>query len=104
MVAALAVAGPGLWLVHRRAKPILAEESHWPSSRAIDRPLLAGAALFGAGWGLSGLCPGPAIENLASGSPRIAAFVGAMAVGMLAVDVWQRRDELSWRERAATDG
>ena len=57
----------------------------------IDRPLLAGAALFGAGWGLVGLCPGPAIANLATLSPAVLLFGAAMLAGMVAHDLWRRR-------------
>ena len=57
----------------------------------IDRPLIAGAALFGAGWGLVGLCPGPAIANLATLSPPVLLFVAAMLAGMVAHDAWRRR-------------
>jgi uncharacterized protein len=56
----------------------------------IDRPLVLGSVLFGAGWGLVGLCPGPALENLATGSSRIIAFVAAMAAGMVLQDLWQK--------------
>jgi hypothetical protein len=48
----------------------------------VDGPLLAGAALFGVGWGLSGLCPGPAVVALASGRIGACVFVAAMAGGM----------------------
>jgi hypothetical protein len=47
--------------------------------------------LFGAGWGLVGLCPGPALENLATLSPRVIVFVAAMAGGMVLRDLWQKR-------------
>jgi uncharacterized membrane protein YedE/YeeE len=104
MGAALAVAMPGLLLVRRQEKPLFAVSSHWPTKREIDQPLLGGAALFGMGWGLSGLCPGPAIENLASLSPQVFAFVGAMAVGMLALDFWRMRKELGFLARHAPDG
>jgi uncharacterized membrane protein YedE/YeeE len=90
MAAALAVSIPGFWLARRR-KPLLAEVAAWPSKAVIDRPLLAGAALFGAGWGLVGLCPGPAIANLATLSPAVLLFVAAMLVGMAAHDLWRRR-------------
>ena len=76
MVGAIAVAAPGLAFARRRAKPILAPASLWPTKAAIDRPLVAGAVLFGIGWGLVGLCPGPAIANLATLSPRVAGFRG----------------------------
>jgi hypothetical protein len=90
MIGALAVAAPGYLLARRRERPLLAKVAAWPTKRDIDRPLVAGAVLFGLGWGLVGLCPGPAIANLTTLSSRIIAFVVAMAVGMLALDVWRR--------------
>jgi uncharacterized protein len=57
----------------------------------IDRPLVIGSALFGIGWGLVGLCPGPALENLATLSPRVIAFVVAMTGGIALQDFWQKR-------------
>ncbi len=67
-----------------------------PSARraAIDRSLVAGAALFGVGWGLSGYCPGPALVALASGALPTLVFVAAMAVGVVAANALRReRDE-----------
>src|SRR5262249_51752405 len=90
MIGALAVAAPGFILARRQARPLFAKVAAWPSKRDIDRPLIAGAVLFGIGWGLVGLCPGPAIANLATLSGRAVAFVVAMAVGMLALDIWRR--------------
>jgi uncharacterized membrane protein YedE/YeeE len=90
MIGALAVAAPGYVLARRREKPVLAPASLWPTKTDIDRPLVAGAVLFGIGWGLVGLCPGPAIANLATASPRVFAFVIAMGIGMLALDYWRR--------------
>jgi uncharacterized membrane protein YedE/YeeE len=91
MAGALAVSAIGFAIVKRRAAPIFAAESLWPSRSDIDRPLVVGSVLFGTGWGLVGLCPGPALENLATLSPRVIIFVGAMAVGMILQDIWQRR-------------
>src|SRR6516225_3588544 len=78
MASALAVSGIGLRLVARRNRPILAPRSLWPMKTDIDRQLVGGSALFGIGWGLVGLCPGPALEDLATRSPRVIIFVMAM--------------------------
>ena len=56
---------------------------HLPTRRDIDAPLVAGAALFGIGWGLGGLCPGPGLVAAAAGSTTGLVFVGAMLAGML---------------------
>jgi uncharacterized protein len=60
-----------------------------------------GSVLFGAGWGLVGLCPGPALENLATLSPRVIVFVIAMAAGMVLHDAWQKRRLMISREAVA---
>ncbi len=107
MAAGLAVTGIGYALARRRP-PLFDKQGRWPTATAIDRPLLLGAALFGIGWGLVGLCPGPAIANLATLSPGVIVFVIAMALGMLAHDLWQSRSTgLSKRKLAsatAADG
>jgi uncharacterized protein len=90
MAAGLAVAGTGYALIRPRT-PIFDKQMRWPTATAIDRPLIVGAALFGIGWGLVGLCPGPAIADLATLSPGVIVFVIAMAVGMLGQDLWQSR-------------
>ena len=90
MVAALAVSTPGFMLANGRSRPLLTARSFWPTKRDVDLPLIVGAALFGIGWGLVGLCPGPALESLATLSPGIIAFVAAMAGGMALYDFWQK--------------
>ena len=71
------------YLTHRRMHaPVLAEEFNVPTSRVIDRPLIGGAILFGLGWGLVGLCPGPALAALTTASWQAAIFVVAMLGGM----------------------
>jgi uncharacterized membrane protein YedE/YeeE len=90
MIAALAVSVPGFRLASGRSPPLLDTHSFWPTKRDIDPPLIVGAALFGIGWGLVGLCPAPALESLATLSPGIIAFVAAMAGGMALHDVWQK--------------
>jgi uncharacterized membrane protein YedE/YeeE len=90
MIAALAVSVPGFRLAQRRSQPIFAASNFLPAKNRIDLPLVVGAALFGIGWGLVGLCPGPALENLATLSPQIIVFVAAMAGGMGLHFLWQR--------------
>jgi uncharacterized protein len=90
MVAALVVSAPGFMLAKGRLRPLLAAQSLWPTKRDIDLPLVVGATLFGVGWGLVGLCPGPALESLATLSPGIIAFVAAMAGGMALHDFWKK--------------
>jgi len=81
MAAAVTIAGIGFPLVARRAKPILVDKFVVPEKTDIDLRLITGSVLFGVGWGLAGLCPGPAIAALASMSPSILMFVVAMIVG-----------------------
>jgi uncharacterized membrane protein YedE/YeeE len=81
MASALAVATPAFRLILGRERPLLDERFRLPVRVAIDRPLLAGAAVFGVGWGLAGLCPGPALAGLVTGSPLVALFVVAMVAG-----------------------
>jgi uncharacterized protein len=90
MAAALVVTGAG-YAVLRPRTPLFDSRGHWPTMTAIDRPLVAGSVLFGIGWGLVGLCPGPAIETLATLSPGVIVFVIAMAIGMTAQNFWQIR-------------
>jgi len=62
--------------------PLLAPDFSVPKRSDLDAKLILGAAIFGAGWGLGGFCPGPALTSLASGAPAVLIFVAAMAVGM----------------------
>ena len=105
--AALAVSVPGFMLAGQRPGPLLAKNYFWPTRTGIDGSLVAGAAIFGIGWGLVGLCPGPALESLATLSPDVVVFVVAMAVGMVIHDVWQKSRLEARRDSplaSATDG
>jgi uncharacterized membrane protein YedE/YeeE len=93
MAGALIVAAPGFYLVRRRGRPLFAPNFRWTMRTEIDRPLVAGSALFGVGWGLTGLCPGPAIVNLATLLPQVVVFVAAMGAGIVALDYWRRRKQ-----------
>lgn len=84
MGGALAVSAAGYAVARRRAHPWLAETFAIPTLQDLDARLLGGAVLFGIGWGLVGLCPGPALANLARGSSEIATFVAALVAGIVA--------------------
>lgn len=83
MLAAVALTSVGFPLVSKLGKPLFEPEFQLPKKTALDVPLILGAVLFGIGWGIGGLCPGPAISALASLSPSVFFFVLAMAAGQL---------------------
>ncbi|MBO1018415.1 YeeE/YedE family protein [Methylobacterium sp. SD274] len=83
LAGAVAVSALGYLLVSRIRKPVLAQHFEIPRNRPITASLIAGAVLFGIGWGLVGLCPGPALAGLTLGLPQVIGFVAAMVVGML---------------------
>lgn len=91
MAGAVAVASAGFALARVRGAPVLGGSLNWPTRHDIDTPLVAGSALFGIGWGLAGICPGPALVNLAGLSAGIIVFVAAMLLGMFGFELWQRR-------------
>lgn len=78
MGGAIAVHFTAYRLIRGRRAPVLGESFQIPTRKDIDAKLLAGAALFGLGWGLGGYCPGPAVTSLTTGAPAVLAFVAAM--------------------------
>jgi hypothetical protein len=84
MGSALGVNALAYALTKRRAKPLFADAFALPTRSDLDARLLGGAALFGVGWALVGLCPGPALASLARGDAHLLGFVAAMCAGMLA--------------------
>ena len=89
MAGGVIVAFIGYRVVLPRGKPLWAPKFVLPAASAIDAPLLAGAAIFGVGWGLYGYCPGPAVLSLASGRTQVVIFVVSMLAGMIVVR-WMR--------------
>ena len=83
MGGALVVTAIGYRFVLRRPKPVLDTRFHLPTSRVIDTPLIAGAAIFGIGWGITGFCPGGAIPALGLWEASAWIFVGSMLAGIL---------------------
>ncbi|MEQ1814470.1 MAG: YeeE/YedE family protein [Candidatus Nitrotoga sp.] len=63
---------------------------HFPTNNHIDKRLIIGALLFGAGWGIAGYCPGPALVSMASGQTEGITFVAAMLAGMIVYELAQR--------------
>ncbi|HET7816966.1 MAG TPA: DUF6691 family protein [Sphingomicrobium sp.] len=73
------------WRVRERmTKPVFAPQFSLPGRGEIDMRLIGGSALFGIGWGLAGLCPGPAVANLALAPAQVLPFLAAMLAGMAA--------------------
>lgn len=82
MASALVVTAIGYRFVLRRGKPVVDARFHLPAGRQLDVPLLAGSAIFGVGWGISGFCPGGAIPALGLGEPTAWIFAGTMLAGI----------------------
>ena len=81
MIGALIVSTPLFHLFKKKDKPIFSESFSISNAKEIDRKLIIGSVLFGAGWGLIGLCPGPAISSLALVNISSVAFVFWMSIG-----------------------
>ena len=91
MGGAVAVTSVGYALSRRARAPRLATAFGWPTGRDVDAPLVLGAAVFGLGWGLIGLCPGPALTALPTGEGGVLAFVAAMLAGFAAARWYRAR-------------
>lgn len=75
-----------------KESPFLNDKFEWPKSTDIDSKLIIGSSLFGIGWGLIGICPGPGIVNLATFDPKIIVFVLSMLTGMIIYKFFKRGD------------
>ncbi|MBA4742182.1 MAG: YeeE/YedE family protein [Azoarcus sp.] len=82
MGGAIAVGTIAFALAKDRTRSVLGSTMHLPRATQIDKRLVVGALIFGAGWGLAGFCPGPALVASASGEIKAAIFVVAMLAGM----------------------
>jgi uncharacterized membrane protein YedE/YeeE len=87
MAAAVAVALPAYQLAHRRERSLLGIRIGWPDRSSIDRPLLIGSAIFGIGWGLSGICPGPSLVLLTRPGLHAVSFFAGIVLGSLAANL-----------------
>lgn len=75
----------------RRARPVFDVEFHLPTRHDVDSRLIGGAAIFGVGWGLAGLCPGPGVAAIAQGVWQPLVFVAGLVLGMLAFRYFGQR-------------
>jgi uncharacterized protein len=85
MIGALVVSSPLFHIIKNKEKPLFAEKFNYSNNKSINNCLILGSALFGAGWGLGGLCPGPAISSIALLNIHSAIFVVAMFIGFYLV-------------------
>jgi uncharacterized protein len=83
MAAAIAVAAPAFWAARRSQQSLLGLRAELPDRFRLDTPLILGSAIFGVGWGLSGICPGPALLLLSRADRGAIIFAAALALGML---------------------
>ena len=90
MLGGIAVASVGFFFAGRRSRTWLGLPVQMPTARQIDRRLIGGSLLFGIGWGLAGICPGPALVLVGAGMAKGFLFVIAMLAGM-AVFTWLER-------------
>lgn len=88
MAGAIGVALPPFYWARRLERSWLGAPMAWPQRHGVDRRLLGGSALFGVGWGLSGICPGPALISLGSNYLPGVIFAVCMLIGMKAGDWW----------------
>jgi uncharacterized membrane protein YedE/YeeE len=84
----------------KRERALLGDAMRLPTATHIDRRLVLGGIAFGAGWGLAGFCPGPALASLATGGAKVMIFAGAMVAGMIVFEVLER-GRTALRRRAA---
>jgi uncharacterized membrane protein YedE/YeeE len=82
MAGAIAVAAPAFAYARRKKTAVLGEAIVLPAGSPVDLPLILGAALFGAGWGLSGICPGPAVVLLSTLQVKAVVFFAAVLAGI----------------------
>ena len=91
MVGAILVHSVSYRLITKRSSPVLAAEFKIPTKRDIDSKLILGSAIFGAGWGLGGFCPGPSLVGLVTGKPSVVVFVISMIGGVYLHEIFNKK-------------
>jgi len=91
MLGAIPVAFVGFRFIEKQGKTAFDEPLHLPGKQSVNRPLVVGGFIFGAGWAIAGFCPGPALVAMGAGYDKAILFVVAMIVGMLIHDHGYKR-------------
>ena len=91
MAGAIAVGFFAFLIAKNRTRSLIGAEMKLPTASAIDSRLLVGSALFGAGWGVAGFCPGPGLVAVGMGEPKALVFVAAMLTGMVIFSWLEKR-------------
>ena len=109
MAGAIAVASGAYALMRQKTRTLLGAPVRLPVERAIDRPLVLGSLVFGVGWGLAGICPGPALVLAGYGAMKGLVFLAAMLAGSAVFEfleefVGGRTDKLFMQNRQHEDG
>jgi uncharacterized membrane protein YedE/YeeE len=86
----LMVGSVGFALLRKQPKTLLGEPLNLPVSRKIDRRLIAGSVLFGIGWGITGICPGPGLVLLGAGVPEGLIYMASLLAGMTLYSVIEK--------------
>lgn len=90
MGGAVLVTAAGFALLRRRRASLSGEPLRWPTATRVDVRLAVGSLAFGAGWGLAGFCPGPALVAASAGVSEALIFVAAMVAGMAIFSVLEK--------------
>ena len=90
MGGAVLVTAAGFALLRRKSASLSGEPLRWPTATRVDARLALGSLAFGAGWGLAGFCPGPALVAASAGVPDALIFVAAMIAGMAIFSVIEK--------------
>ncbi len=101
MGGALVVTAIGYGFILKRPAPLLDKTFHLPTARKLDLPLVAGSAVFGIGWGITGFCPGGAVPALGLGESSALIFVGSMLAGIALARIVRRSVAARTQSRVA---
>ena len=91
MIGALIISSPFFHLFKNNNKPVFADSFSYSNNKELNKKLIIGSSLFGAGWGLAGLCPGPAIASLALLNTSSVIFIITMFVGFYLSNIYKTK-------------